>query len=113
MKVQLRFRDLQERGVVDSWPQLKRLQEKYGFPLGRMLAPNTRCWDEAEVDVWIASRPVENPRRQGAATPEGAARAQVTKAAKRASLKTQNSEQSAGPEGPTLSCSPGSGRSRD
>jgi len=31
----LRFRDLQERGIVKSWPQLKRLTEKYGFPKGR------------------------------------------------------------------------------
>ncbi len=60
--VVLRFADLQERGVVNSWPQLKRLQTLHGFPLGRMLSPNVRAWTEEEVDAWFAARPVENAR---------------------------------------------------
>jgi hypothetical protein len=35
-----RFRDLQAHGIVDSWPQLRRLQVEYGFPLGRLISPN-------------------------------------------------------------------------
>ena len=58
----LRFADLQERGIVNSWPQLKRLQDLHGFPLGRMLSPNIRAWDAAEIDKWFSSRPVENDR---------------------------------------------------
>jgi predicted DNA-binding transcriptional regulator AlpA len=63
----LRFRHLKERGVVDSWPQLKRLQQFYGFPQGRMLSPNVRTWTEDEIDTWIGSRPTAGPAPRGAA----------------------------------------------
>jgi predicted DNA-binding transcriptional regulator AlpA len=66
-KVWLRFAQLQQRGIVKSWPQLKRLQEKYGFPKGRMISPNVRAWPEDEVDEYLASRPVEGPEPKGAA----------------------------------------------
>jgi hypothetical protein len=63
-----RFYDLRERGIVRLWPQLRRLQVAYGFPLGRLISPNTRTWLASEVDAWIATRPVENTRPlQGAA----------------------------------------------
>jgi hypothetical protein len=58
----LRFADLQARRIVNSWPQLKRLQKFHGFPLGRMLSPNIRAWTEEEIDAYYASRPVENAR---------------------------------------------------
>jgi predicted DNA-binding transcriptional regulator AlpA len=67
MIVVLRFRDLVDRGLVKSWAQLKRLQTKDGFPLGRMLSSNTRTWTEEEVDEWYASRPVAGPELRGAA----------------------------------------------
>jgi hypothetical protein len=71
----LRFRGLRERGIVNSWPQLKRLQELYGFPLGRMLSPNVRAWSEDEIDAWIESRPIENTRPlQGAPKAKAKAR---------------------------------------
>jgi hypothetical protein len=60
MIIILRFRDLKERGIVNSWPQLKRLQTEQGFPLGRMLSPNIRAWSEDEIEAWFAERPVEN-----------------------------------------------------
>ena len=63
----LRFADLRERGVVDSWAQLRRLMDHYGFPQGRMLSPNQRTWDEAEIDAWYAARPIEGPEPRGAA----------------------------------------------
>jgi hypothetical protein len=47
----LRFRDLKARGIVKSWPQLRRLIKQYGFPPGRMLSPNIRAWPDDEIDV--------------------------------------------------------------
>jgi Prophage CP4-57 regulatory protein (AlpA) len=83
MTVLLRFGDLVSRGVVSSWPQLKRLQQLHGFPLGRMLSPNTRAWTEAEIDEWISTRPIENvqPLRGGAKARVEQARAKAEKAA--------------------------------
>jgi hypothetical protein len=56
----LRYANLRERGIVNSWPQLKRLQQDHGFPLGRMLSANIRAWTESEIDAWFSSRPIEN-----------------------------------------------------
>jgi hypothetical protein len=75
MTVLLRFKNLQQRGIVKNWPQFKRSQELYGFPLGRMLSPNIRAWTEEEIDAWIESRPIENTRPlQGAPKAKAAAR---------------------------------------
>lgn len=64
----LRFRDLKERGIIDSWAQLDNLIKKYGFPPGRMLSPNVRAWDEEEeLEPWLASRPAPGPPPRGAA----------------------------------------------
>jgi hypothetical protein len=60
-KVVLRFRHLKDRGIVNNWPQLRRLVEDYDFPSGRYLGPNTRVWDEAEVLAWWEARPTERP----------------------------------------------------
>ena len=60
MKSLLRFADLKARGVANSWTQLSRLIQHYGFPRGRMLTSNVRAWDETDVDEWFRSRPVEN-----------------------------------------------------
>jgi len=54
----IRFRDLQERGVVQNWTQLKRLVDTQGFPSGFWLSLNTRAWFEDEIDGWVRSRPV-------------------------------------------------------
>jgi predicted DNA-binding transcriptional regulator AlpA len=63
----LRFKDLRERGVVNSWPQLKRLQEKHSFPMGRLISPNTRAWDEAEIEDWYRSCPTASAAPKGVA----------------------------------------------
>ena len=64
----LRFRDLQKRGIANSWAQLKNLIDKQGFPPGRMLGPNTRAWEEeSEIEPWEAGRPVDGPPPRGAA----------------------------------------------
>lgn len=55
----LRYPDLVGMGIVNSRMTLKRLIEKQGFPTGRLITPNARCWDGAEVDAWISGRPTE------------------------------------------------------
>jgi predicted DNA-binding transcriptional regulator AlpA len=55
----LRFPDLKARGTVSNRTQLANLQNKYGFPKGRLLGPNTRAWTEAEVAAWEDSRPTQ------------------------------------------------------
>jgi predicted DNA-binding transcriptional regulator AlpA len=55
----LRFKDLQARRIVTSWPQLRHMQRQYGFPPGRLLGANSRAWTEAEIQEWLASCPVE------------------------------------------------------
>ncbi len=56
MTVFLRFPDLKARGIVNNWMTLRRWIEREGFPAGVKLGPNTRAWDAAEVETWIASR---------------------------------------------------------
>lgn len=53
----LRFPDLVARGLFNSRMTLKRAIDSQGFPPGVLITPNSRAWDEAEIDVWIASRP--------------------------------------------------------
>ena len=69
MTVYLRFSDLQERGLVQSWAQLRRMEE-YGFPPGKMLSPNVRIWSEDEIETYLASCPVrgDQPLKGGART---------------------------------------------
>ena len=72
----LRFCDLQEAGIVASWPMLSRRVERDGFPPGRKLGPNTRVWTEQEVRAWLDSRPTarkppplrHGPRKDATAT---------------------------------------------
>jgi len=54
----IRFNDLVAKGVVNSRMTLKRLIDNQGFPPGVLITPNSRAWNEAEVDAWIAARPV-------------------------------------------------------
>ena len=72
----LRFRDLQNRGVVKSWPVLKRWIQRHNFPPGRMAGPNTRLWTDVEVAEWLASRPVAGPPVRGIAAVRRAERLQ-------------------------------------
>lgn len=63
----VRFPVLQQRGIVKSWPMLKRRIERDGFPPGRMLGANTRAWSESEIEQWLDSRPLAGPAPRGAA----------------------------------------------
>ncbi len=53
----IRYNDLVAKGVVASRMTLWRLIREHNFPEGKLIAPNARAWDEAEVDEWIAGRP--------------------------------------------------------
>jgi hypothetical protein len=55
----LRFEDLRRKGIVNSWPGLRHLQLHEGFPIGKLLGPQTRVWTAAEVNAWLAHRPSE------------------------------------------------------
>jgi len=59
----VRFADLKAAGIVRNWPQLGRLIERDAFPKGFNLSANTRVWEKAEIDVWIASRKAQSERR--------------------------------------------------
>ena len=50
----LRFADLQDRGIVANWVQLRRLIKQLGFPEGFLLGPQTRVYAEADVEAWLA-----------------------------------------------------------
>jgi predicted DNA-binding transcriptional regulator AlpA len=54
----LRYWELKQEKGVGSRMTLKRLIDLHGFPPGVMITPNARAWSEAEVDAWIAARPV-------------------------------------------------------
>jgi Prophage CP4-57 regulatory protein (AlpA) len=58
MIVWLRFADLKARGICSNWQTLARWIRDQGFPPGVMLGSNTRAWSEAEVNDWIAARPI-------------------------------------------------------
>jgi predicted DNA-binding transcriptional regulator AlpA len=53
-----RFRDLKAMGIVGSWPTLLRWVEAGTFPCGVWLGPNVRAWSKADIDAWMASRPL-------------------------------------------------------
>jgi hypothetical protein len=58
MGTKLRYADLKRRGIVNNRATLKNWQKKYGFPLGKLIGPNTRVFDEEEeIDPWLATRP--------------------------------------------------------
>ena len=62
LDVWLSFDDLKRAGIVDSRKTLREWQRdpRIRFPLGKLLAPNTRRWNKrSEIDPWLASRPVE------------------------------------------------------
>jgi hypothetical protein len=63
----VRFADLKSANIVQSWAQLKELQQRDAFPTGFMLSKNARCWFEAEVLAWLAARPTQGPPLRGAA----------------------------------------------
>jgi hypothetical protein len=56
--------------------------EHDGFPVGRMIGPNTRVWIEEEVEKWVKSRPIAGP------APRGIAKVKSDRACKAATTTT-------------------------
>jgi hypothetical protein len=54
----LRYRHLEERGIVNNRTTLKNWIDDRGFPPGQLTGPNLRTWGEDEVQAWLDSRPV-------------------------------------------------------
>jgi hypothetical protein len=82
----LRYRHLVDRGLFKNRQELRRLQDRQGFPLGRLLGPNTRIWTEEEIETYIASRPVMMPPHDL----RGAAK--IKHERKQAAVKAESSE---------------------
>lgn len=59
----IRFKDLKEKGIVNSWPALRYKIEHNGFPPGCYLGTNSRAWKIDEVQAWIDALPTKNPRQ--------------------------------------------------
>jgi predicted DNA-binding transcriptional regulator AlpA len=74
----LRLKDLQERGIAMTHQAVRHMQQHEDFPLGRLLGPGTRVWSVAEINAWLASRPVEvseQAKRRAARSIEARAKA--------------------------------------
>jgi hypothetical protein len=49
----LRFKDLQDAGVVRSWPVLLSWIATRNFPAGLSISRKTRIWPASEVQAWL------------------------------------------------------------
>jgi predicted DNA-binding transcriptional regulator AlpA len=58
MRKRLRYRDLLALKIVRNRPTLRNWIRDRGFPPGQLTGPNSRTWDEGEVEDWLNSRPV-------------------------------------------------------
>jgi predicted DNA-binding transcriptional regulator AlpA len=58
----VRYKYLEENGIISNRPQLARAIERYAFPKEIALGENTLAWDLAEVEAWVASRPRRAPK---------------------------------------------------
>jgi hypothetical protein len=58
LRVWVRYRHLEEAGIVRSWAALNDLIDFEGFPAGILLGRNTRAFDMRLVQDWLAARPV-------------------------------------------------------
>jgi len=57
MRKRLRLADLIALGIVRNRPTLNSWIQKHGFPAGQLTGPNSRTWDEGEVQAWLDNRP--------------------------------------------------------
>jgi predicted DNA-binding transcriptional regulator AlpA len=73
----LRYRDLEERGIIRNRITLKNWIKNRGFPAGQLTGPNSRTWTEAEVEAWIASRPTAPKRAPPRGRPRKNAEADI------------------------------------
>jgi predicted DNA-binding transcriptional regulator AlpA len=52
----LRFADLAKLGIVRNRTTLARWQKTLDFPEGFLIGANTRVWNRASIDQWLAAR---------------------------------------------------------
>jgi predicted DNA-binding transcriptional regulator AlpA len=57
MRKRLRYTDLAALGIVRNRTTLQNWINKQNFPVGQMTGPNSRTWDQGEVEDWLDSRP--------------------------------------------------------
>jgi predicted DNA-binding transcriptional regulator AlpA len=57
MRKRLRYADLERLGIVKNRASLGNWIKREGFPAGQLTGPNSRTWDEDEVQAWLDSRP--------------------------------------------------------
>lgn len=77
----LRFSDLQARKIVPNRTTLQRRIANDGFPSGFLLGPNSRAWNEDDVEAWVIARQADNTALS--------AKSQAAKAAQLARLKAK------------------------
>jgi predicted DNA-binding transcriptional regulator AlpA len=70
----VRYKYLEENGIISNRMQLARAIERYGFPKPVALGENTLAWPLEEVEAWIAARPRRAPKT-GAKKPVSVAEA--------------------------------------
>jgi Prophage CP4-57 regulatory protein (AlpA) len=58
----VRFRYLQEQGIIRDRMALARSIERYNFPRPVALGANTLAWPLSEVEAWLKSRPRRTPK---------------------------------------------------
>jgi predicted DNA-binding transcriptional regulator AlpA len=58
----VRYKYLEEKGIISNRMQLARAIERYGFPKPVALGENTLAWPLDEVQSWLKSRPRRVPK---------------------------------------------------
>ena len=58
----VRYKYLEEKGIISNRMQLARAIERYGFPKPVALGVNTLAWPLEEVEIWLKSRPRRTPK---------------------------------------------------
>lgn len=52
----LRFKELQEQGIVRDWASLYDLIKRHNFPAGYKISHKVRIWDLDAVLAWLETR---------------------------------------------------------
>jgi|AmaraimetFIIA100_FD_contig_31_10650432_length_375_multi_3_in_0_out_0_1 predicted DNA-binding transcriptional regulator AlpA len=53
----VRYKDIADAGICDSYRQLYNMIDNDGFPPGMLLSPNVRAWNVADIEEWLSMRP--------------------------------------------------------
>ena len=68
----VRYKYLEEKGIISNRMQLARAIERYGFPKPVALGENTLAWPLDEVESWLKSRPWRVPKTGASKRPAAA-----------------------------------------